>query len=174
MTLKAKIRAIDVIRDIRSGMSAAELMRKYKFSSRGLHVLFRKLLGAKAMTKDELENQPALYHVGDDVKGVRRLLRKRTVFTVHVYDAKNPSAKGVVRDISEKGLCVEGIHSSIGEVKSFIIRTGVFGSGTTAVFEAKCRWVNRADTPGPRVVAGFEITSISTLDSTELRKLMPH
>jgi hypothetical protein len=172
MTLKPRIRAVDVIRDIRSGMSAAELMKKYTFSSRGLHVLFRKLLEAKAMTKDELENHSALYQVEDDVKGVRRSVRKRTVFLVHVYDAKNPSGKGVVRDVSEKGLCIEGIQSSIGEVKSLIIRTGAFGSGTTAVFDAKCRWVNRA--VGPRVVAGFEITSISTLDSTELRKLIPH
>ncbi len=174
MTPKRRIRAVDVIRDIRSGMSAAELMAKYRFSSRGLHVLFRKLLEAKAMTKAELEGQPALYQVGDDVRGIRRSIRRKTIFTVHVYDAGNPSARGIVKDISERGLCVEGVESSIGEVKSFIVRTGFFGSGATAVFTAKCRWVSKPDAPGRKQVAGYEITSISTLDSAELRKLVPH
>ncbi len=174
MTRKHRIRAVDVIRDIRSGMSAAELMAKYRFSSRGLHALFRKLLEAKAMTKAELESQAALYKVGDEVKGVRRSLRKKTIFTVHVYDAGNPSSRGTVKDISETGLCVEGIQTSIGEVKSFIVRAGFFGSGATAVFSAKCRWLSRPETPGGKVIAGFEITSISTLDSAELRKLIPH
>ncbi len=169
---KRKIRAGDIIRDLRSGMSISELMDKYRFSLKVLRFVFRRLLNAGVITKDELEAQAALYNDTIDVKGVRKLIRTSTAFPVRIYDSGNPFATGYVRDISEKGVCVEGIEAAVGEIKNFIVRSGAFGEGHTVVFEGKCRWVNAEQSPGKKWVAGFEITSISSMDSVELRKLV--
>jgi hypothetical protein len=170
---KRKIKAATIIRDIRSGITVSQLMEKYGISSRGLRIVLRKLLNGRAITKEELGGDTALYRDTLVVKGIRRWLRQATIFQVRVYDSGNPSAKGTIRDISEKGVCVEGIEAAVGEVKNFIVRSGAFGEGHTAVFEAKCRWVNKEESFGKKWVAGFEITSISSLDARELQKLMP-
>ncbi len=172
MQRKRKIRAGDIIRDVRVGMTVSQLMDKYRFSLKILRFVFRRLLNAGAITKDELAAQTALYKDSAELKGVRKWIRKTTVFPVRIYDSGNPFATGFVRDISEKGVCVEGIEAAVGEIKNFIVRSGAFGEGHTLVFEGKCRWVNPEQSPGKKWLAGFEITSISNLDSGELRKLV--
>ena len=169
---KRKIRANDIIRDVRSGLTVSQLMDKYRFSLKVLRFVFRRLLNAGAITKDELTAQTALYNDTLELKGIRRWIRKTTGFPVRIYDSGNPFATGYVRDISEKGVCIEGIEAAVGEVKNFVVRSGAFGEGHTLVFEGKCRWVNPQESPGKKWVAGFEITSISSLDSGELRKLV--
>ena len=172
MQRKRKIRAGDIIRDVRGGMTVSQLMDKYRFSLKILRFVFRRLLNAGAITKDELAAQTALYKDALELKGVRKWIRKTTVFPVRIYDSGNPFATGYVRDISEKGVCVEGIEAAVGEIKNFIVRSGAFGEGHTLVFECKCRWVNPEQPPEKKWLAGFEITSISNLDSGELRKLV--
>jgi len=169
---KRTIKAGDIIRDIRSGNTVSQLLAKYGFSLKTLRIVFRKLLNAGAMTKEELNSQKALYSDAVDLKGVRKLVRTITTLPLRIYDSGNPFATGYVRDISEKGVCIEGVEAAVGEVKNFIVRSGAFGAGHTFVFEGKCRWVNKEEPSGKRCVAGFEITSISSLDSAELRKLI--
>jgi hypothetical protein len=173
MQPKRKINASGIIRDIRSRMTVSQLMEKHGISSKGLRIVLRKLLDGRAITKVELGGDTALYRDSLGVKGIRRWLRQATILPVWVYDSGNPSAKGSIRDISEKGVCIEGIEAAVGEVKNLIVRSGAFGEGHTAVFQAKCRWVIKEETFGRKRVAGFEITSISGLDAAELRKLMP-
>jgi Mor family transcriptional regulator len=169
---KRTIKGKDIITDIRSGMTISQLIAKYRFSLKALRAVFRKLLDAGALTKEELDTQKELYRDTVDLKGVRKWLRIPTAFPLRIYDSGNPFATGYVRDISEKGVCVEGIEATVGETKSFIVRSGAIGSGHAFVFEAKCRWVNTEESSGKKWVAGFEITSISSLDSKELRKLI--
>ena len=59
--LKRTIKATDVIRDLRSGMTLPQLMEKHKVSVTGIRLVFRKLLNAGVITKDELDTQVALY-----------------------------------------------------------------------------------------------------------------
>ena len=169
---KRTIEAGDIISDIRSGMTVSQLIEKYRFSFEALRIEFRKLLNAGALTKEELDAQKSLYRDIVDLKGVRKWPRTPTTLPVRIYDSGNPFATGYVRDISEKGICVEGIEATFGEIKKFIVRSEVSGAGHTFVFEGKCRWVNREESSGNKWVAGFEITSISSLDSKELRKLI--
>ena len=58
---KRSIKAADVIRDLRSGMTACQLMEKYRISITGLRLIFRKLLDTGVITNDELNTQVALY-----------------------------------------------------------------------------------------------------------------
>ncbi|MFH1112606.1 MAG: hypothetical protein V1792_01670 [Pseudomonadota bacterium] len=52
---KKEIRASEVIRDIRSGMSKSDFMRKHRVSPTGMDSLFKKLVTAGAITESEIE-----------------------------------------------------------------------------------------------------------------------
>jgi hypothetical protein len=169
---KRTIKAADIMRDLRSGMTVSQLIDKYNISLKALRFVFQRLLNAGAITKEELNAQAALYRDTADLKGVRKWLRTTTNFPVRIYDSGNPFATGYLVDISEKGVCVKGIEAVVGEVKKFVVRSGAFGQGDTFVFEGKCRWVDAEQLSDKKWVAGFEITDISNLDSGELRKLI--
>lgn len=70
MPVKPKINAGDAIRDIRSGMTDAQLMEKYRLSAKGLQSLIKKLLEVKAITPEEIEERRADYH---DTAVIRRI-----------------------------------------------------------------------------------------------------
>jgi uncharacterized protein (DUF433 family) len=54
---KRQIRIREAIADVRSGMTDAELMDKYQLAAKGLQSLFAKLVAARLITIDELEQR---------------------------------------------------------------------------------------------------------------------
>ncbi|MFC1834250.1 PilZ domain-containing protein [Thermodesulfobacteriota bacterium] len=171
MAEKRQIKGKEVLEDIRSGLSATEMMTKYKVSPKGLRSIFRQLMRARVISKPELEDQSGLYEGADEIRGIRHLQRKRIDFRMKIYDGDNPFKTGFVRDISEQGLRVEGIETKLGETKNFVVSLSGISNLPTLVFKAKCRWVNREKPGSKNLLAGFQITDISTLDSRELRNL---
>jgi hypothetical protein len=59
MEPKPKIKARNIVNDIRSHMTDPELMAKYDLSARGLQSAFIKLLDARAITQAELDRRPS-------------------------------------------------------------------------------------------------------------------
>jgi hypothetical protein len=118
MNAKRKIRARDVIDDIRTGMNVSDLMAKYQLTLRGLRTAFQKLLEADAVTSDELNNLKSLHDIS--VSGLRRFRRKRLNPPLKIFDGGDPFKSGVVKDISEKGVCIQGIQTEVGDLKNFI------------------------------------------------------
>ena len=84
------------------------------------------------MSREELSNLRSLHDVS--AEGLRGFQRKPMKFPVTIFDGGDPFKSGLVKDISEMGLCVKGIEVQLGEVKSFIIRLGAFGDSSTVVF----------------------------------------
>lgn len=70
MVQKRKIKAKDIISDIRSRMTDSELMAKYNLSAKGLQGVFLKLLNAKAIAKAELDWRPIAH---DDTVVIRQI-----------------------------------------------------------------------------------------------------
>ena len=172
MQRKRTIKAADIMRDLRSGITVLQLIDKYNISLNTLRLVFQSLLNAGMITKEELNAQAALYRDTVDLKGVRNWLRTATTFPARIYDSGSPFATGCVLDISEKGVSVKGMATVVGEVKDFIVRSDAFEQGQKFVFEGKCRWVKKEKLSVKEWVAGFEITDISSLDLAELRKLI--
>lgn len=170
MNSKRRIRAKELIDDIRVGMNVAGLMDKYRLTTKGLRTAFQKLVEVNAMSSEELSNLKSLYEVA--AEGLRQFQRKPMKFPVKIFDGGDPFKSGLVKDISEKGLCIKEIEARIGEVKSFIIRLGSFGETSTIVFQARCRWVKKNSVSGKTQLAGFEIIDISSLDFGQLSKLI--
>jgi uncharacterized protein (DUF433 family) len=70
MEPKRKIKAGDIVNDVRTHMTDPELMAKYDLSARGLQSVFAKLLDARAITRAELDRRPAAH---DDKVVIRQI-----------------------------------------------------------------------------------------------------
>ena len=168
---KKEIKALAVVKDLRSGAEPTEIMRKYKLSEKGFRSMLRKLVLAKVLRKTEVERFsekfPDLF-VGD----LRLSSRTGIKFPLVVCAADDPSYKGFVKNISEKGIAIEGFESKIGETKSLKILSSELAECSTIVLEAKCMWIEGQETKDEEPVAGFRITSISKSAMDELKKLI--
>ncbi len=170
MNPKRSIKARDIINDIRGGMNASDIMAKYRLTIKGLRTAFQQLVQRSALSKEELQDFKSLRD--SSIKELRQLPRYPMKSPIKIFDGGDPFKGGVVKDISEKGVCIQGISAQIGEVKNFIIRLGSLGASSSIVFEARCRWVKKGMTSGKTELAGFEITDISASDSAAFARFI--
>ncbi len=169
---KSIIRARDIVRDIRSGMSDAELMAKYELSPKGLESAFTKLLNSRIVTVEELYGGNR--RAGADtvvIDDVRALPRHYLSVSVSIYESDFPNRKGRLQDITERGLGVIGIEARIGEVKSFVIPCKNFLDLDDIAFEATCIWAEPGRTQ-EEWHTGFQITRIDPETMGYLRQLI--
>jgi hypothetical protein len=168
MSPKREIKAKDLVNDFRAGMTDSELRSKYNLSSRGLQSAFRKLLEAKALRTSELFGRVSLEDDTVAIATTRLMPRDELEFPVPIYlcEGTQPTVKGVIKDITEKGLKISGIQANVDEIMTFAIPSDKFSQIEPFAFRAKCRWV---DGDGS---AGFQITLISERGSGELQKLL--
>ncbi len=72
MQLKRKIKAKDIVNDIRRGLTDSQLMTTYGLSMKGLQGVFTKLVQAKAIMPQELLNRaPVLADDSVTVESIR-------------------------------------------------------------------------------------------------------
>lgn len=172
MEPKRKIKAKEIVNDIREGMSDSQLMEKYRLSSKGLQSVFRKLVEAKSIAPRELFNRAP--SVGDDtvdVASVRLVDRDFVEVPLPICDADDPKNIGTITDVTEKGLGIRGIRVQTGETKTLVFFSDrLFPVGPFAL-QAQCRWVKNGNGAG-QIDSGFEITNISETGSQQLKKIV--
>ncbi len=173
MSLEQQISAREFIQDIRSGMTYADLIEKYKLSPNRIHRIFRGLIDGQIMTIDELAGYYTLFDdaVQQSVQSVRLLFRHVVNFELPIYEKEKPKTLGTVLDITEGGIRLKGIEAIMGDSKKLAIPANKFFDVGRVEFGAQCRWVNSEESTG-QCIGGFEITNISPEDSVELRKLV--
>lgn len=158
-----KIKARDIIADLRSGMTDTELMEKYEMSASALQMAFEQLIDMKLLKDHEL------YGRSVNVQESLRLPRHYLVVKVPIRDVKS-GAIGTIRDITEKNMGIVGIGGALGEIKTFEIIPEGFEQVHPFLFNGKCRWTKRDEQGG--YLSGYEITSISEESLEKLRKLI--
>ena len=172
MPLKRKIKAKEIVNDIRSGMTDSKLMEKHGLSSKGLQSIFTKLVDAKAMAPRELFSRAP--NAGDDtadVTSVRLIPRDFVEVPLPICDADDPKNMGTITDVTENGLGVRGIRVQTGETKTLVFFSDrLFPVGPFAL-QAQCRWVKNGNGSG-QMDSGFEITNISEAGSQQLKKIV--
>ncbi len=168
---KRQIRANDIIRDIRAGSTDEELGAKYAMSSCTLKMVLEKLEAAGAISEAEILGRASMLEDRECGDALRSTSRNYIFFTIPIYDADDLNVEGIVNDISEEGLQVEGVKTNVGDKRSFLIRSDEFADVFPFVFDATCQWVQSSGRAGP-FLAGFGIDSISEGGSKELRKLI--
>ena len=161
---KRKIRARDIVNDIRAGLDDGALMHKYRLTAKGIQRMFLKLLESNLITQVELSSRMAQHDDTAEIEDLREFPRNYPALSVTVYDGSKEGQQGVVRDITERGIGVKGIAAQPDEIKTFVICPGGL--------EATCRWVQNDEQANGQCVAGFEITSITEADLTELREVI--
>ena len=167
-----EIRAKDIVADIRSGMPSERLMLKYKLTAKGLRSAFRKLLDAKVITRHDILRR---YIGSRRIRSSRmpgRQPRKIIRFPLLINDLESPDLKGFVRNVSKKGISVEGMDARLGDLKALQVRSSEFVESSTFEFVAECRWALTAEQAEGEPVVGFLIKSISTGAFEELEKLL--
>ena len=169
MPPRVKISAAEFVQDLRTGLTSCELMNKYSLAARELD-------GVLAQVKKALGDPVALYgRASQDAGGAKdkiRFLRRHKVdLPVVICDVNNPTVRGEVRDVSEKGIGVQKMDTKVDEIKNLLVMANEYFSINPFVFEAQCRWTSPT-TDERRLLAGFEIIKISEESSKSLAKLL--
>ncbi len=103
---KKRISAKEIVGDIRAGMTAHQLMKKYELSAKGLRRVFHKLLAAGWVAEDEFSAIPADEDITVILQKMRKATRRHPVLSVALYEKGKPHVTGLLRDLSATGLGV--------------------------------------------------------------------
>jgi hypothetical protein len=160
MSPKRTIRAVEIVKDIRAGLTDPELMEKHQLSPDGLQKVFRKLLEAEAIGPDEIYGRPpSTDEVVDFGASYRIVSRYELDIPLPVFEPDNMDSKGVVKDMCVNGIGIRGIEASVDEIKIFVIPADRLLGIDQVEFEAICRWTKR-DKIGGECSSGFEVLNV--------------
>jgi hypothetical protein len=168
---KLVIDAGSIIRDIRSGMTDWELMRKYGLTAKGLQSAFNKLVARKHITHFELCSRSNLYEDSAVIQAMAELPRIYLPFRLSIQADKAPRTAGIVRDITEQDVGVLNIPADEDETELFHIPPHEPILTAPISFEGLCAWSRRDEATGVWI-SRFEITNISDEGIHEIRKVM--
>ncbi len=168
---KRAINGKEFVADIRSGMTDSDLMKKYLLTNTGIQKVFRKLIGLKMLTEEEIDGRPQTDQQAAPQAAARRFPRYRLNFDLPVFDQDRPLTVGTVRDITEKGVGVDGISAKEGERKILVVGPALRYEIPQFALEAVCRWT-RDEKPKGGSRAGFEVIALSERSLEGLRKLI--
>ncbi len=168
MLRKRRIRAREVLDEIRSGISEAELRAKYRLSSKGIDRLFNLLVDNGTVDQSELLEKYPRYERKVTHVELRWDPRMSLKGKVYIYDILRSSA-GTLRDISEKGFRAAGIECNVGESKSLLLDLQQLVKADLVLVVARCQWKETRGHSSKYITTGFEILDISERDSKVLR-----
>jgi len=160
-----------VLDDIRSDMIDSEIMHKYRITAKELRVVYRELFESRAVEAAELYCRPVYWDNNIDSEPRREFPRLLLAFILPVHDAENPQLKGIVADVTEKGMKLEGLETEVGQKRKLVVNPSRFGDLDPIEFEAECRWNSKQGMEN-KPVAGFKITDISEAALHELRRFI--
>lgn len=120
---------------------------------------------------EELYGTSLSQHGSVVVENMRELPRGYLAVSVDIYESKHPEIKGLLSNVTEKGIAITGMAARIGATKTFVIPAGDFIEGDPVLLEARCEWAEQ-DKESGEWIAGFEITRISRKCQDDLRRLI--
>ena len=171
MIRKRKIRHQEVLNEIRSGISEAELRTKYRLSAKGVEGLFNLLVANGTIDQSELFQKYPFYE--RKVTRVDRRSEPRVSLKGRVpVQALLGSSTGTLRDISGKGFRAAGIKCEVGDSGSFLIDVEPLIKADPVLVVARCKWAEIRGHSAKYVAAGFEMLNVSERDSKVLRSLI--
>lgn len=159
MAQDRQVKAKDVVRDIRAGMTDSELMERYRLSARGLQSLFRQILELKVLQPFELYGRSPLYDHSVGLENLRAIPRHVVYLPLPVHELDQPELTGTVLDISEHGMKIRDIQAAVGETKDLVIPPDELSLIESVEFRAACKWSSR-EGEGGTVFAGFQVLEV--------------
>ena len=86
------------------------------------------------------------------VENMRELPRHYLAIAVEIHEAKRPEIRGMLSNITEKGIAMTGMSARVGDTKTFVIPTGDFIKSDPIMFEARCQWAEEERDTGEWLV----------------------
>ena len=169
---KIKIKAKEMVADIRARASDFELMSKYGLSAEQLDKTFEKLMETGVLRPAELAERGAFFDDPANRSRTRRCPRAYLWRPLTIEDLKDPSNRGLVTDLSVMGFRARRIETSIGEKKTFAVHSGEFVGGSAINLSATCKWCNREGIDRNLWVAGFQIIHVSHDDLKRIQRII--
>jgi len=166
-----KRRISAIAQDMASGMSRAELMQKYGLSPGGLTNVLNRLLAENIIGRTEIDHLRGVRGDGSTRPKSRLEMRNSPIPIVALCEVGNPRSQYVLRDITERGLGVEGIEATPNEIKQLMVLGDELGEIAPFELEAECRWAGPVGVEGT-MCAGFQIKKISEEDLGRLREFL--
>ena len=114
-----KIKAKEIVADIRARLSDFEIMSKYGLSSKQLEKVLEKLVEAGTIREDEIKERSLFFDDPANRLQTRRFPRIYLRVPLEIEDLNNSSNKGLLVDLSEDGFRTRGIAAVVGEEKLF-------------------------------------------------------
>ena len=170
MRPKREIRVGYLVSDIRAGLTDSDLRRKYKLSTRGLQSAFKKLADSGMIRAFGTDHDGLPEEYWSVIENMRQVPRLKPSFVIPIIDGENRKNRGIVRDITFRGIGTSRMRARPNEVKTLIIPHDELGEFGSFSFEAECRWCEGM--PDGNYMAGFEITHISPGCLNELKCLI--
>ena len=140
MSEKRTIKARDIVRDLREGMSDHELMEKHMLSIKRLESIFRKLEDSKTVKRSELYGRMQSFEDTVNLASMRKLPRNFLALALRIYEHGHPSIEGELLDVNEKGVGVRGLEVKPDQTANLAIISSGFVDVGDIRFEAVCRW----------------------------------
>lgn len=168
---RRRIKAKDLAEDIRSDLSDADIMMKYGLSYEALKRVSKKLVAARFLRATELCGRFVSYEDSSCFLPVRRTAREYIEIALPVYEATDTANRGIVRNISEKGIGIAGMSVQLEEAKHLVVLADQFCGIQAIEFQAICRWI-RKKTGRNYSSAGLEITEISPESLERIQNLI--
>ncbi|MFH0821132.1 MAG: hypothetical protein V2B18_00140 [Pseudomonadota bacterium] len=161
----------EMVHDIKRGVSGESLIEKYELSGEEFRNVLKVITDLKKTTPAGLYGREERERPDPAVEAVRMLPRTKVFVQLPIHDAEHGRARGVVADITERGVAVKGIDAAVNQTRRFVVEADEIFRLDPFMFDAKCRWVKQEGPQGD-LVGGFEITYISAEDLDKLRKLV--
>jgi hypothetical protein len=167
-----KIKASDIVSDIRARLSDFELMVKYDLSSDELDTVLKRLANEGEIRLEELQERSPFFDDPANRRETRASPRAYLRVPLPVQELKDPSNQGVITDVSPTGFRARGISAEIGDEKDLIIRASGIESACAIELGATCRWSNKKGGDRWLWETGFKITRVTQEGLSTIQKVI--
>jgi hypothetical protein len=165
-----KIRAKEIVADIRARVSDFEIMSKYGLSLEQLEKVLEALLKGGEIRSAEIEERGLFFDDPANRLQTRRFPRIYLRIPLEIEDLNNSSNKGLLTDLSDDGFRTRGIGAVVGEEKGFLVSLKQVRKRTVRL-RATCVWAKQDVDAKVLQEAGFKIVHISEGDLLEIRRV---
>lgn len=172
MSQGRKIKAQNIVADIRHKLSDFELLTKYDLSPEELTGILERLVEAGGLRLAEVTERGQYLNDPFQISRTRCHPREYLRIPLSVVDASSPNLEGLVVDLSERGFRTRGVAAGIGDIRVFHLMVTETDAGESVLVQAVCRWTKMGHTDRMLDQAGFEIIGISDEGLAAIRKLM--
>lgn len=167
---RRRISSTEFVKDFFAGMSDSEFVEKYRLSPSQLQYIFRSLLDAQIISPIDFESWQIFHNVSVPLK-IR--LYPRTILAVAppIYEAAEPSNRGVILNTSEYGIGLQGLHAQVDTLVNLIIPLNGSPRVRPVTIQARCKWVAPFENHHTSV-SGFYVAVVNETSWAAVRHAM--